>query len=103
MAIFHNESQLTHLIDPPKRGNYVERSAGLVKSRLFGEFCAVERNRTSDLLITNQLLYRLSYNGAGRWREAGRILAESAAAVASALRPKAAIFPLPPAAKMFSA
>ena len=24
---------------------------------------AVERNRTSDLLITNQLLYRLSYNG----------------------------------------
>jgi hypothetical protein len=23
---------------------------------------AVERNRTSDLLITNQLLYQLSYN-----------------------------------------
>ena len=30
---------------------------------------AVERNRTSDLLITNQLLYRLSYNGAGRTTE----------------------------------
>ena len=25
---------------------------------------AVERNRTSDLLITNQLLYQLSYNSA---------------------------------------
>ena len=24
---------------------------------------AVERSRTSDLLITNQLLYQLSYNG----------------------------------------
>jgi hypothetical protein len=29
-----------------------------------GEFCgASERDRTSDLLITNQLLYRLSYAG----------------------------------------
>ncbi len=27
---------------------------------------ADERNRTSDLLITNQLLYRLSYLGTGR-------------------------------------
>ena len=27
---------------------------------------AVERSRTSDLLITNQLLYQLSYNGMGR-------------------------------------
>ena len=27
---------------------------------------AVERSRTSDLLITNQLLYQLSYNGTGR-------------------------------------
>ena len=27
---------------------------------------AVERNRTSDLLITNQLLYQLSYNGKGK-------------------------------------
>ena len=27
---------------------------------------AVERTRTSDLLITNQLLYQLSYNGAER-------------------------------------
>jgi hypothetical protein len=27
---------------------------------------AVARNRTADLLITNQLLYRLSYNGIGR-------------------------------------
>ena len=26
---------------------------------------AGERNRTSDLLITNQLLYQLSYNGIG--------------------------------------
>lgn len=26
---------------------------------------AGERNRTSDLLITNQLLYRLSYSGDG--------------------------------------
>jgi hypothetical protein len=26
---------------------------------------AGKRNRTSDLLITNQLLYRLSYSGAG--------------------------------------
>ena len=26
---------------------------------------AGERNRTSDLLITNQLLYQLSYNGKG--------------------------------------
>lgn len=26
---------------------------------------AVERSRTSDLLITNQLLYQLSYNGMG--------------------------------------
>src|SRR5690606_40690606 len=26
---------------------------------------AVERSRTSDLLITNQLLYQLSYNGKG--------------------------------------
>jgi hypothetical protein len=26
---------------------------------------AGERNRTSDLLITNQLLYRLSYTGMG--------------------------------------
>lgn len=30
------------------------------------EFGAEERNRTSDLLITNQLLYRLSYFGVGR-------------------------------------
>ncbi len=35
---------------------------------------AVERNRTSDLLITNQLLYRLSYNGALGWRKEARIL-----------------------------
>ena len=27
---------------------------------------AGKRNRTSDLLITNQLLYRLSYSGVGR-------------------------------------
>ena len=27
---------------------------------------AVERTRTSDLLITNQLLYQLSYNGVVR-------------------------------------
>ena len=27
---------------------------------------AVERSRTSDLLITNQLLYQLSYNSLGR-------------------------------------
>ncbi len=27
---------------------------------------AVERSRTSDLLITNQLLYQLSYNGIGK-------------------------------------
>ena len=26
---------------------------------------AGKRNRTSDLLITNELLYRLSYSGAG--------------------------------------
>ena len=28
---------------------------------------AGKRNRTSDLLITNQLLYRLSYSGVG-WK-----------------------------------
>lgn len=27
---------------------------------------AEKRNRTSDLLVTNQLLYRLSYLGGGR-------------------------------------
>lgn len=30
-----------------------------------GQNGAVERSRTSDLLITNQLLYQLSYNGKG--------------------------------------
>ncbi len=33
--------------------------------RNFLIFGAGERNRTSDLLITNQLLYRLSYTGMG--------------------------------------
>ena len=28
---------------------------------------APTRTRTADLLITNQLLYQLSYRGAGRW------------------------------------
>ena len=28
-----------------------------------GRYGAGKRNRTSDLLITNQLLYRLSYSG----------------------------------------
>jgi hypothetical protein len=32
---------------------------------------AVERSRTSDLLITNQLLYQLSYNSLG---EGNRII-----------------------------
>jgi hypothetical protein len=31
-----------------------------------GENGAGKRNRTSDLLITNQLLYRLSYSGTRR-------------------------------------
>ncbi len=38
----------------------------VIDSRRIGKsrrsFGAVERNRTSDLLITNQLLYQLSYN-----------------------------------------
>ena len=37
-----------------------DRKAANVLGRLYG---AGERNRTSDLLITNQLLYRLSYSG----------------------------------------
>ena len=39
---------------------------------------AVERTRTSDLLITNQLLYQLSYNGVVRglaaWKKWNSIL-----------------------------
>ena len=35
------------------------KKAGIAASRLF--IGADETNRTSDLLITNQLLYRLSY------------------------------------------
>ena len=41
---------------------------------------AVERSRTSDLLITNQLLYQLSYNGAVRLTCEGRKYTENAAA-----------------------
>ncbi len=32
------------------------------RPKMLGKDGAVERNRTSDLLITNQLLYQLSYN-----------------------------------------
>ena len=35
-------------------------------SQVFEFIGAVARNRTADLLITNQLLYQLSYNGAKR-------------------------------------
>ena len=40
----------------------------------------VERSRTSDLLITNQLLYQLSYNGTGHLRavfRAGRAVRDA--------------------------
>ena len=32
-----------------------------------GQDGAAKRNRTSDLLITNQLLYRLSYSGSNKY------------------------------------
>ncbi len=41
------------------------------------KYGAVERNRTSDLLITNQLLYQLSYNGDDEKVYQPAILAES--------------------------
>ena len=40
---------------------------------------AVERSRTSDLLITNQLLYQLSYNGHVMLDYEGRKYTENAA------------------------
>ena len=42
------------------------RKAGLKKR--FDFYGAGERSRTSDLLITNQLLYQLSYTGVGARR-----------------------------------
>ncbi len=41
-------------------------ACGAGKSRKITKDGAGKRNRTSDLLITNQLLYRLSYSGVGR-------------------------------------
>lgn len=40
-----------------------EKPRYLVDSGVFFSFGAGEMNRTPDLLITNELLYRLSYTG----------------------------------------
>jgi hypothetical protein len=62
---------------------------------------AVERNRTSDLLITNQLLYRLSYNGlcsrtgdAARFKRLQILLGWSIKSKPGFILPQPAPFPL---------
>ncbi len=42
-----------------------DRACSQEQLQITAENGAGKRNRTSDLLITNQLLYRLSYSGVG--------------------------------------
>ena len=46
--------------DPPARNNKAPQN---LRGFVCVGFGAGERNRTLDLLITNELLYRLSYTG----------------------------------------
>ena len=60
--------------------NYLKRKAGA-------------RIRTADLLITNQLLYRLSYASVGDWENSGAFIAEDGASIQTGPRPAQPITP----------
>ena len=47
------------------------RESGLNPANRLVLIGAGARNRTADLLITNQLLYQLSYSGRRTWAEVG--------------------------------
>ena len=65
-------SERFHLAHPPRTLGDTEQRAALRKQLKSKEKNgADERTRTADLLITNQLLYQLSYVGLGPWCCAG--------------------------------